>query len=102
MGYSNLNRVIAAIMLLAFTSPSVLAISATENAVMVPATPYSSSMNLNGGVKLTDNNETVTLSLRDSDVKQVLRMFADKVGMNIILHRSVAGKVTLDLVNTPI
>jgi type II secretory pathway component GspD/PulD (secretin) len=29
-------------------------------------------------------------------------MFADKVGMNIVFHNSVDGKVTLDLVETPI
>ena len=44
---------------------------------------------LSGNVRLTENNEKITLSLRDSDVKQVLRMFADKVGKNIIFHDSV-------------
>ncbi|MBR6164182.1 secretin and TonB N-terminal domain-containing protein [bacterium] len=44
-------------------------------------------------------NQPITISLRDADVKQVLRMFADKAGLNIILHNSVAGTVTLDLVN---
>lgn len=57
---------------------------------------------LSGDVKLTDKNERITLSLRDSDLKQVLRMFADKAGMNIVFHNSVKGKVTLDLVNMPI
>lgn len=44
-------------------------------------------------------NQPITISLRDSDVRQVLRMFADKAGLNIILHNSVSGTVTLDLVN---
>ena len=101
MGYSNMKRVMSVALLLVFTSPSIMALSTTDVAV-TPVMPYSSSMNLNGTVKLTEENQTVTLSLRDSDVKQVLRMFADKAGMNIILHKSVSGKVTLDLVNTPI
>ena len=57
---------------------------------------------MSGDVRLTNRNDKITLSLRDSDVKQVLRMFADKAGMNIVFHSSVDGKVTLDLVNMPI
>ena len=57
-------------------------------------------MTLQGSAKLTESDNTITLSLRDSDVKQVLRMFADKANLNIIFHKSVKGKVTLDLVNT--
>ena len=97
MSYSNIKRTLAAALLLAFTAPSTLAISGSYDSV-----PYKSSMLLMGDVKLTENNETITLSLRDSDVKQVLRMFADKAGMSIVFHNSVSGKVTLDLVNTPI
>lgn len=60
------------------------------------------SLQLQGDVSFTKKNTPVTLSLRDSDVKQVLRMFADKAGMNIIFHSSVAGTVTLDLVDVPL
>lgn len=97
MGYSNIKRVLATALLVAFTAPVTLAVS--EEAGMLP---YRSSMVLKGDVKLLDSNDTITLSLRDSDVKQVLRMFADKAGKNIVFHDSVSGKVTLDLVNTPI
>ena len=99
MGNNYIKRIIAAAMLVAFSIPSVNAISEYSNET---ALPYRNSMLLVGDVKLTDNNETITLSLRDSDVKQVLRMFADKAGKNIVFHDSVTGKVTLDLVNTPI
>lgn len=58
-----------------------------------------SAVNLNENVKITNSNSKINLSLRDSDVKQVLRMFAQKAGMNVIFHSSVSGKVTLDLVN---
>lgn len=57
------------------------------------------TLKLKADVSITSANSPVTLSLRDSDVKQVLRMFADKAGLNIIFHDSVGGNVTLDLVN---
>ena len=97
MSYGNIKRFLSAALLIAFTAPGTLAVSERYN---VP--PQVSSMVLSGNVKLTNANEKITLSLRDSDVKQVLRMFADKAGMNIVFHKSVSGKVTLDLVDTPI
>ncbi len=58
------------------------------------------SIRLEGQVLFQQNaNKPITVSLRNSDVKQVLRMFADKAGLNIIIHDSVNGTVTLDLVN---
>ena len=95
MRYNHIQRILSAALLLAFTVPSTLAVS-TSN--------YTSSGStvLSGDVRLTSRNDKITLSLRDSDVKQVLRMFADKAGMNVVFHSSVEGKVTLDLVNMPI
>ena len=43
--------------------------------------------------------EKINLSLRNTDVQQVLRMFADKAGSNIVFHESAKGTVTLDLVD---
>ena len=60
------------------------------------------SLRLKGDVSFVKRNPAISISLRDSDVKQVLRMFADKAGMNIVFHDSVSGKVTLDLVNVPL
>lgn len=61
-------------------------------------------MILEGDIQFTKTNPNITLSLRDSDVQQVLRMFADQAGLNIIFHNSVDSKkkITLDLVNVPI
>lgn len=103
MKYNHIKRFLSAALLLTFMMPSGLSTAFMSNA----AEPYTDStmtdaMILSGDVKLTDKNEMITLSLRDSDVKQVLRMFADKVGMNVVFHSSVSGKVTLDLVNMPI
>lgn len=54
---------------------------------------------LRGGVKLDQEKQVVTLNLRDSDMRQVLRMLADKANLNIILHDSVKGNITIDLVD---
>lgn len=104
MSYGNIKRVLAATLLTVFTAPMSFAISESniDVAENISTQSYKSSMLLNGNINLVQSNDTITLSLRDSDVKQVLRMFADKAGMNIVFHDSVSGKVTLDLVNTPI
>ena len=51
---------------------------------------------------ITNKELPISLSLRDSDVKQVLRMFADKAGKNIIFKGNIDKKVTMDLVNIPL
>lgn len=73
-----------------------------------------SSLKLEGNIVLSKKNPKITLSLRNSDVRQVLRMFADKAGLNIIFHNSVDGgsssdstaastnNITMDLVNVPL
>lgn len=57
---------------------------------------------LKGDISLTDKEEKVSLSLRDSDVEQVLRMFADIAGMNIVFYDKVSSKITLDIVDQPV
>ena len=96
MKYNHIKRFLSAALLLAFTAPSGIADYYSA------AGSVSSSTVLSGDVRLTNKNTNITLSLRDSDVRQVLRMFADKAGMNIVFHDSVKGKITLDLVNMPI
>ncbi len=54
---------------------------------------------LEGDINFVDNGQKINLSLRNTDVQQVLRMFADKAGLNIVFHESAKGKVTLDLVD---
>ena len=62
----------------------------------------STNVKLAGESIFEGDSQPVTVSLRDSDVKQALRMFADKAGMNVIFHDSVKGKITLDLVDVPL
>ena len=102
MRYNHIQRFLAAALLLAFTIPSTLAYSSYGNYNSYNTLPSDTSTTLSGEVKLSDKNEKINLSLRDSDVRQVLRMFADKAGKNIVFHSSVGGKITLDLVDMPI
>lgn len=105
-------KIIASLMLTVFTlSNTLLTAVAMENAGVVEygqkpalrnANHVYDSMKLKGDVSYIKQTAPVSISLRDSDVKQVLRMFADKAGMNIIFHNSVSGTVTLDLVNVPL
>lgn len=60
------------------------------------------TIKLRAETSLTKLNKPVTLSLRDSDIKQVLRMFADKAGLNIIFENGVSGNITMDLVDVPL
>lgn len=102
MRCNHIKRFLSAALLLTFMTPSGLSPAFMCNAGESYTDTMTDAMVLTGDVKLTDKNELITLSLRDSDVKQVLRMFADKAGMNVVFHSSVSGKVTLDLVNMPI
>lgn len=65
-------------------------------------TSNSASVSLRSDVKIPNADSVVNLSLRDADVKQVLRMFADQAGMNIIFSPEVEGTVTMDLVDIPL
>jgi type II secretory pathway component GspD/PulD (secretin) len=96
-------KLVATIMLTAFAlTNGVSAVLAMENAKPVLRDGDSFSMKLKGDSNYIKSDIKISLSLRDSDVKQVLRMFADKAGMNIIFHNSVNGSVTLDLVDVPL
>src|SRR5574344_1993449 len=79
-------------------SKPVLRTHATSSKSISPS-HGSSILKLEGDISITKNPSKINLSLRNSDVQQVLRMFADKAGLNIVFHNSVKGKVTLDLVN---
>ncbi len=109
-----LRKFIAGLMLTAFVfTNSVLTVAAMEDAGELNVYGLESkpdlrdnqeeySLKLKGDVSFTEKNIPISISLRDSDVQQVLRMFADKAGLNIIFHNSVSGTVTLDLVDVPL
>ena len=54
------------------------------------------TMRLKGDVAYIKSEDPITLSLRDSDVQQVLRMFADIAGLNIVCP-SPSILVSLDI-----
>ncbi len=49
---------------------------------------------------IPNGNSIVSISFRNTDVQQVLRMFADRAGLNFITIGDVSGEVTMDLVDT--
>ena len=57
------------------------------------------SLKLDVSPVITNSNSKINLSLRNSDLKQVLRMLASKAKLNIVFDESVDGKITLDLNN---
>lgn len=100
-------KLIASIMLSAFVVTNSMTASFAmtdmygydESARPMIRSAESSSMGVNSDVSIPNADSIVNLSLRDADVKQVLRMFADQAGMNIIFSSSVEGEVTMDLVD---
>lgn len=57
------------------------------------------TLKLDSSPVITHSNAKINLSLRESDLKQTLRMLADKAKLNIVFDQSVDGKITLDLNN---
>lgn len=49
---------------------------------------------------IPNGKSVITLSFRETNVQQILRMFADRAGLNIIFVGDVNGNLTLDLVDT--
>ncbi len=47
------------------------------------------------------NGEPISLNLKDADIKDVLRTFAEITGLNIAVDPGVSGSVTVDFVDVP-
>ena len=100
-------KFIASIMLSAFlVTNSVTATFAMEdyygygaNSARSIRSGLGTTVGINSDLSIANGGSIVNLSLRDADVTQVLRMFADQAGMNVIFTPGVEGKVTMDLVN---
>lgn len=104
------NKVIASLMLTAFIATNSMSASFAMDGYMsynagrpaIRSAGLGSSVSLKSGIRMLNGDTRVNLSLRDADVTQVLRMFADQAGMNIIFTPDVKGTVTLDLVDIPL
>jgi type IV pilus assembly protein PilQ len=58
------------------------------------------SRTLSGGQR-TFNGEPISLNLKDADIKDVLRTFAEITGLNIAVDPGITGSVTVDFVDVP-
>jgi type IV pilus assembly protein PilQ len=70
-----------------------------------PAQPTTTPQNLgprtlSGGPRVF-NGEPLSLNLKDADIKDVIRTFAELTGLNIAVDPGVTGSVTVDFVDVP-
>ena len=93
------------------TTPVTDPTPAGENVFSDPQTPPAGTMGtelsggaggrtLSGGAK-TYTGEPISLNLKDADIKDVLRTFAQLTGLNIAIDPGVSGSVTVDFVDVP-
>lgn len=66
-----------------------------------PVVPLSFKEKTISGEEIKYSGQPISLSLKDADVKDVLRLFHDISKLNIVVHPNVMGKVTIDLENVP-
>ncbi|HZI63805.1 MAG TPA: type IV pilus secretin PilQ [Thermoanaerobaculia bacterium] len=69
-------------------------------AVERPVTPSFAVTTIGGGQKVYVG-EPMSLSLKDADIKDVLRSFAEISGLNIVVQPGVTGTVTVELTAVP-
>lgn len=62
--------------------------------------PLSGPRTLSGGPRVF-NGEPLSLNLKDADIKDVVRTFAELTGLNIAVDPGVSGSVTVDFVDVP-
>ena len=67
------------------------------NVNSIDARAIETTLKLDSAPTITNSDTKINLSLRDSDLRQALRMLADKAKLNIVFDESVEGKITLDL-----
>jgi type IV pilus assembly protein PilQ len=62
--------------------------------------PLGGTRTLSGSQRVF-TGEPISLSLKDADIKDVLRTFADLTGLNMAVDPGVSGSVTVDFVDVP-
>ena len=92
-------KFVASVMILSFAVMGASPVALAQDSPVIRSQQPITSMDINSDTQIQNADSLVNLSLRDADVMQVLRMFADQAGMNIIFAQDVSGKVTMDLVN---
>ena len=66
----------------------------------VPSSQNLGPRTLSGGPRVF-NGEPLSLNLKDADIKDVIRTFAELTGLNIAVDPGVTGSVTVDFVDVP-
>lgn len=77
-----------------------------EDVFSEPDQPTTAARTLSGTRTLSSgprvfNGEPISLNLKDADIKDVLRTFAEITGLNIAVDPGVGGSVTVDFVDVP-
>ncbi|HKB79897.1 MAG TPA: type IV pilus secretin PilQ, partial [Thermoanaerobaculia bacterium] len=82
--------------------------STTENVFSTPGQPTEPAIGAGlGGTRTLSagervyTGEPISLNLKDADLKDVLRTFAELTGLNMAIDPDVAGSVTVDFVDVP-
>ncbi len=77
----------------------------TVNLTAEEVNPQANSLTgnkLNESTRSFDNEQRISLSLRNIDILEALKFFSMKSGLNIVPTQSVSGRVTLMVENVPI
>lgn len=72
----------------------------TQGATALSGQISSTGRTLNAGERVY-NGEPISLNLKDADIKDVLRTFAQLTGLNVAVDPQVGGTVTVDFVDVP-
>lgn len=92
-----------------YSPPPVTDVALYEAAQLTPETPAAAtqpvglereSVNL-GAPERTYAGELMTLTVRDADIKDILRVFAEISGLNVVVQPGVSGSVTVELRQVP-
>jgi type IV pilus assembly protein PilQ len=88
------------------TQEDVFSDAAQANQQQPGQSAVSTAQNLSGSRTLSAqgrvfNGEPISLNLKDADIKDVLRTFAELTGLNIAVDPGVTGAVTVDFVDVP-
>ncbi len=81
-----------------FSDPQAAAPSSAPNGTVLST--GAGGRTLGSGEKVY-TGEPLSLNLKDADIKDVLRTFAQLTGLNMAIDQSVAGSVTVDFVDVP-
>ncbi|OIP23536.1 hypothetical protein AUK22_09650 [bacterium CG2_30_54_10] len=63
---------------------------------------FSLSGALPGAVLAADLSHKISLDFRDTDIRDVFKLVAEKAGLGLVVDKSIRGNVTLRIINAPV